>query len=1129
MPRIFDNIEPPPFFEALHQSLESSHAADYCVGYFNLRGWRRLADSVERWDGGEGKQCRLLIGMNTPDDEELRNALRLGAGGEPMDNATASRLCSMTAEAFREQLTLGAPTNHDEVGLRRLRDQLRARRVVVKLHLRHRLHAKLYLHYRADPINPIVGFLGSSNLTLSGLSSQGELNVDVLDVDACLKLQRWFEARWDDRYSIDITEELIDILDASWARVEPPPPYHIYVKMAYHLSREAQSGIAEFAIPSDFGDTLLEFQERAVQISAHHLNQRGGVLIGDVVGLGKTLMATALARVFQDDHHSETLIICSKNLVPMWREYAERYRLLRRIVPLTSVENELPNLRRYRVVLIDESHNLRNRSAMRYGIIADYIAANDSACILLSATPYNKSYDDLASQLALFVDRDADLGVRPEAAIREIGEIEFVRRYQCGLQTLAAFEKSDHPDDWHEVMRLYMVRRTRSFIQRNYATLDPDRNQRFLVLSDGQRAYFPKRTPRTIKFEVDDTAASDPYARLYSSEFVDAIRSLELPRYGLGQYVSTSPGGSVPTSDEKAVLNGLGRAGKRLIGFCRTGLFKRLESGGPAFIKSIERHALRNYVFLHAVETSQPIPIGTQDASFLDEARFDGDADSEAPLEPDSTEDPASLNSVSGRNDNEWLRQRAASLYDSYASRYRGRFRWVRPELFDTVSLTKALTDDSTALVHLLARCGAWDPSLDSKLNALQHLLEVDHRSEKVLVFTQYADTVVYLEEQLIGRGLERVKGVTGDDLDPTGLAWRFSPVSNGKREEVDVDDELRVLIATDVLSEGQNLQDCSIVVNFDLPWALVRLVQRAGRVDRLGQLSEEITCYSFLPADGVERIIRLRDRVNRRIHENAEVVGSDEAFFEDQSDQPIVDIYHEKAGILDGEEDSEVDLASEALQVWTDAVERDPSLRETIESLPNVVYSARAHTATPARPCGVLVYLQTAQGNDSLGWIDQDGELASQSMVTVFRASRCDPETPPAARAEAHHELVASAVDGMLQQERSPGGQLGRPSGARFRVYERLKAYEDYLRDSGFANLELSRAIEELYGYPLFQSAIDTLNRQMRSGIKDPQLATLVTSLRADGRLCNVTEDTTKAEPVIVCSLGLVSKPDAE
>ena len=114
------------------------------------------------------------------------------------------------------------------------------------------------------------------------------------------------------------------IIDNSWAREEALPPYHIYLKMAYHLSQEARAGLSEFHVPRDFGNKLLAFQTAAVKIAAQYVNKRGGVVIGDVVGLGKTLMAAALARIFQDDHGTETLIICPKNLVPMWEDYIHR-------------------------------------------------------------------------------------------------------------------------------------------------------------------------------------------------------------------------------------------------------------------------------------------------------------------------------------------------------------------------------------------------------------------------------------------------------------------------------------------------------------------------------------------------------------------------------------------------------------------------------------------------------------------------------------------------------------------------------------------------------------------------------------------------------------------------------------
>ena len=166
------------------------------------------------------------------------------------------------------------------------------------------------------------GLLATHSLAVAGYPF-GSVVPYVLDHDACRKLQRWFDDRWKDKRCLDISKELIQVIDESWVTQETP--YHIYLKIAYHLSNEARAGLAEFRIPKDFQNILFPYQAAAVQIAAHHVKKRGGVLIGDVVGLGKTLMATALARLIEEDTGHSTLIICPKNLVKMWESYADNY------------------------------------------------------------------------------------------------------------------------------------------------------------------------------------------------------------------------------------------------------------------------------------------------------------------------------------------------------------------------------------------------------------------------------------------------------------------------------------------------------------------------------------------------------------------------------------------------------------------------------------------------------------------------------------------------------------------------------------------------------------------------------------------------------------------------------------
>ena len=1127
MSRIFDNIQQ-DLLGALRSSLSVSKRADFCVGYLNLRGWQAVDDLVQPWNPQNGQVCRVLVGMQRPPHDEIRALYSQTPDEGLIDNATASRLKMQFASHLREQITLGIPTGQDEAGLRRLARQLRSGQVIVKLFLPYPLHAKLYLLFRDDVNNPITGFVGSSNLTLAGLSKHGELNVDVLDHLGTQHLSKWFDARWADRWALDVSADLATIIENSWAREEAISPYHIYLNIAYHLSTEARAGLSQFRLPARFEQELFEFQKSAVKIAARHLHRRGGVMIGDVVGLGKTMMATALARMFEDDLGYETLIICPKNLEPMWEHYRTEYGLRGMVLPVSQVTKKLPNLKRYRLVLIDESHNLRNREGRRYKAIAEYIKSCDAKVILLTATPYNKTKHDLSAQLRLFIDEKANIGIRPERHMRKYGisEAEFERKNQCRVHSILAIEKSDEFDDWRELIRLYMVRRTRSFILQHYTEADKH-GRRFISGKDGEKRYFPVRKPLSVTFAVDESDTADRYARLYSREVVDQINALHVPRYGLGLYLNPQEEKQA-TPSERKILENLGRAGKRLMGFCRTNLFKRLESNGFSFLQSIDRHVLRNQVYLYAIENGLDLPLGVLDAGLLDIERVDEDAEG---LEGD-TEDllDGLFDAVTDEDGVPSDMARAKAVYEQYVRDYKKRFKWIRPTLFKA-KLAEDLAHDTQRLTELLNSQGPWDADRDHKWQALHKLLTQTHGKDKVLIFTQFADTARYLAREARKAGIGHVALATGASADPYDIACRFSPKSNNK--SVSKADEVRVLICTDVLSEGQNLQDSNVVVNFDLPWAIIRLIQRAGRVDRIGQRAEEIHCYSFLPADGVEQLIQLRSRIRQRLKENAEVVGTDEAFFEDDDAATIRDLYTEKQGVLD-DSDDEVDLASYAWQIWKQATQDNADLARTVEALPPVVYSAKGFALDESRfpllgadaaKGGALVYVKSPEGNDHLAWVGANGKTVTESQFTVLRAAECEPGTPAVPRLPQHHDLVATGLQLAVSQDKAVGGGLGRPSSPRRRTYERLKAYATEQMQTLFRDEELERALDDMYQRPLLETAADMLNRLTRSGVNDEELADAVKSLREEGRLTYAEDDAALREPRVVCSLGLVAE----
>ncbi|MGP1684198.1 MAG: helicase-related protein, partial [Giesbergeria sp.] len=264
---------------------------------------------------------------------------------------------------------------------------------------------------------------------------------------------------------------------------------------------------------------------------------------------------------------------------------------------------------------------------------------------------------------------------------------------------------------------------------------------------------------------------------------------------------------------------------------------------------------------------------------------------------------------------------------------------------------------------------------------------------------------------------------------------------------------------------------------------------------------------------------------------ENAEVVGTDEAFFEDDEASTIRDLYTEKQGVLD-DSDDEVDLASYAWQIWKQATQGNPDLARAVESLPPVVYSAKAFALDESRfpllgadagKGGALVYVKSPEGNDHLAWVGANGKTVTESQFTVLRAAECGPGTPAVQRLAAHHELVAQGLQLAVSQDKAVGGGLGRPSSPRRRTYERLKPYATEQMQTLFRDDELERALDDIYQRPLLETAADLLNRLMRSGVNDEELAEAVKSLREEGRLTYAEDDATLREPRVVCSMGLV------
>ena len=1100
MPNIYDNIHD-SLMSGIEAQMKDAERADYCVGYLSLRGWQHIAPMVDRWPGGEKGQLRLLVGMGVNEQHEARQEYGVeGKGIRENDSRTALKLRDKEMKAFRNQLDLEMPSESAEQALRALARQIREGKVKIKVYLQ-RLHAKLYVHYRRDNVVAQVALLGSSNLSVGGLQRQGELNTDVVEQDAANKLVAWFQARWEDRYALDVSEDLAELIEQSWAREDFLPPYHAYLKIAKHLAAEALEGEALYTLPKDLDSVLFGYQKAAARLATRIAVKRGGVLIGDVVGLGKTLIAIAIARLLEEDGH-ETLILCPKNLQQMWEGYVHEHGLkAARVMKLSEVIGKLSEERRYRTVIVDESHRVRNQETKTHYEVRRYIERNGSTAILLTGTPYNKSFNDLSGQLRLFVKEDERLDARPERLLQQ-GEC----RSQSS-DTLMAFEESPYPEDWRRLLSLYMVRRTRSYIMGQYACED-ETGRKYLVTREGKRNYFPRRVTSNLNFEENAQ-----YKRLVSNKVIDMIGGLHLPRYALGKVLD-------PTfrlnPEQRKIKDNLTRSGNKLIGFCRSNLLKRLESSGYSFLRSVEAHVRRNEVLLYALEHGKPVPIGPQN---LDQLDFQWETDQE------DGDEAWWESSLTGGSD-----ITAAMIYEEYSTKKQTKFRWMPSTAFLPL-LKEKLEADVQALKGVLVMCHPWRQEEDTKLLLLKNLIDTRHAKEKVLIFTQFRHTAEYVVSGL--RQLRRSESVTddigmatGDTDHPEIVARQFSPKSHRMQEPIQ--DEIRVLVCTDVLSEGHNLQDCHTVVAYDLPWTVIRLVQRVGRVDRIGQTEAEIKLYTFTPSSGIEALLDLKGRVRRRLEENAKTVGSDELFFEEDreedQDQKLIELYHENSNRLDEEEEGEVDLASEAYKVWETAKRETPEVAASVESLGGGVHATRDHESTSESPAGTLIYVRTRNGAHLLRRLTEDGDTWSDTPRDIFEAARCAPETLGRPRAQLHHQQVERAVREMVQDAYKRKHGLGRPNSTLRKLYEEMKVARD---ECGGDERE---AIEQFLAEAAHSVLTRRVDQQLRKKIRDKmssiEIARHVLKIHATGDLWSSrgNQPMEHGSGEIVCSIGLKS-----
>lgn len=837
------------------KSLLAEHAGrsvDSATAYFSIQGFRLLHEGLDKLG-----TFRLLLGAEPHAGEHI------GLRPDP-----AALKTTLTTDLNREPFT--------EETLRLVENLIRFMRkesVLIRLHDAGFLHAKCFLFYADRPgqqglfdrFRPVVAIVGSSNFTGPGLTSNRELNLahkvllDTEEVEdslaekavawlsdqaaserispknrqliksevgarAIIELEQWFERQWQD--AKDFKENFIALLDASKFGQHEYTPYQIYMKALFEYFKDdldsPAQGIGRSAVD------LAEFQEDAVKKARKILARYDGVMVADSVGLGKTWIGKKLLEDCAYHLRQQALVVCPASLEKMWIDELASASIAARVISqerLGQADFPVDEHGEVDVVLIDESHNFRSPGSQRYENLERLIGLNgglgrDGArkkLILLTATPINNDLLDLYHQINLFT--RGDQGYFAAGGIGDLKRYFLAARREAGehASAVALFN----------LLEEVVIRRTRPFIRKAY----PEATIR------GEKISFPDRKLKTVRYNLEAT-----YAGIYE-EVVSGIDALKLAPYNLESY--KKKGVAV---DEFEV----GRE-QALVGIFKSRYLKRFESSIAAFRVSVRRALEFQKTFESYILDGKVL----QSSDFHRALRF---------LERESEEDDAIPTSKADELDaSEDAREVLAAM------------RSIDPAQYDLRKLHAAVQHDIDSLTRIWHRVKDIGSDKDAKLKELKALLTKDLKGQKVIIFSYYKDTARYLFDQLAGPPGEAFKKKSGnprirrmdsgaDPKERVGLVQAFAPLANKRPDLQGTDKEVDILISTDVLSEGQNLQDCGYLINYDLHWNPTRMVQRAGRIDRIGTKFRTLWIYNMFPEEGLERLLGLVQSLTDKI-----------------------------------------------------------------------------------------------------------------------------------------------------------------------------------------------------------------------------------------------------------------------
>ena len=849
--------------------LKDTDFFDCLVGYFYVSGFHKLQKSLENT-----KQIRILVGMGI--DSQTFNLIE---DSQVTLTSTAEYKKQIQNDLIQEMNT-SEDTADVEKGIRQFVSWLQTGKLEIRGYKERKTHSKLYIMTFNEEDKDLGRVItGSSNFTQPGLERNLEFNIELQRPEDFEFASEKFEELWE--HSEPISKDFVNTLtNKTWIK-DDITPYELYLKFIYEFLKDKiwnDKKELDYEIFPD-GFKMLEYQRDAVLYARDILDEHGGVFLSDVVGLGKTYMGSLLAQQLR----GTTLVIAPPALVKEhnpggWKRVLREFG----VSPMPIVESkgkldqilEKYDINSYHNVIIDESHDFRNEDTQQYEYLSQI--CKGKKVILISATPFNNTPLDLLSQIKLF--QPAHNSTLPNPKVRDL-EAYFKRleHYQKSIN------RTKHPKEYMErskqisadirenVLKYIMVRRTRKSISKYYAKDLEKHNMEFPDV----------KKPEPVYYHFDE----------YTNEVFD--KTLKYLTKGIkGRKLTYAK--YRPLAEEYRINpdSRYANSQKMMGNFIKILLVKRLESGSYAFKKSVQ-----NSIDTHKLAIK----------TFKDNGLFYTSRDYNLKILELLAEDD--FNKIE-----ELIEEGKANEY--YADDFTSKF-----------------INDLENDLEILEEIAEMWKSVENypKRIELTRLLNETLKDKKVVIFTEFIDTAEDISKLIAEKCEGNVKVFTGksskEDMDE--VLYNFDANIPETRQRNDY----RILVTTDTLSHGVNLHRSNVIINFDIPWNPTRMMQRVGRVQRLGTKFKDIYTYNFFPTAPIEDNIQLKSLAENKIAMFIELLGNDSQLLTEEPIKSYDDYFNIISSNIDDEEIVDDELLY--LRQIRDIRDNNPELFKRIEELP--------------------------------------------------------------------------------------------------------------------------------------------------------------------------------------------------